>query len=296
MAAAIIQQLGIIGYPVGHSLSPAMQQAAIEAAGLPYRYTAMEVLPEKLAATVSELRNSSFRGFNVTIPHKTAVMPLLDEIHEDARRIGAVNTVVQEEGRLIGYNTDAAGFLEGLRGVGRTFAGKNAVLLGAGGAARALLWALVKEGVEKILLGVRNVEKTRELLRDFSFAGNVMAVSWTEALFRERLAEADLVVNATPLGMVPHTEGMPPVDWRALKAHAFLYDIIYTPAKTQFLQRAESLGCPTLNGEAMLVGQGAAAFRLWTGREADFSVMTHALREALEGKEKQAAKNEAETK
>lgn len=281
MAAAIVQQLGIIGYPVGHSLSPAMQQAAIEAEGLPYRYTAMEVLPEKLVATVSKLRNSSFRGFNVTIPHKTAVMPLLDEIHEDARRIGAVNTVVQEEGRLIGYNTDAAGFLEGLRGVGRTFAGKNAVLLGAGGAARALLWALVKEGVEKILLGVRNVEKTRELLRDFSFAGNVMAVSWTEALFRERLAEADLVVNATPLGMVPHTEGMPPVDWRALKAHAFLYDIIYTPAKTRFLREGEANGHETLNGIPMLIGQGAAAFRLWTGQEADREAMGRALSASL---------------
>lgn len=281
MAAAIVQQLGIIGYPVGHSLSPAMQQAAIEAAGLPYRYTAMEVLPEKLAATVSELCNSSFRGFNVTIPHKTGVMPLLDEIHEDARRIGAVNTVVQEEGRLIGYNTDAAGFLEGLRGVGRTFAGKNAVLLGAGGAARAVLWALVKEGVENILLGVRNVEKTRELLRDFSFAGNMMAVSWTEALFREGLAEADLVVNATPLGMVPHTEGMPPVDWRALKAHAFLYDIIYTPTKTRFLREGEANGHETLNGIPMLIGQGAASFRLWTGQEADREAMGRALSASL---------------
>ena len=281
MAAAIVQQLGVIGYPVGHSLSPAMQQAAIEAAGLLYRYTAMEVLPEKLAATVSELRNSSFRGFNVTIPHKTGVMPLLDEIHEDARRIGAVNTVVQEEGRLIGYNTDVAGFLEGLRGVGRTFAGKNAVLLGAGGAARALLWALVKERVEKILLGVRNVEKTRELLRDFSFAGNVMAVSWTAALFRERLAEADLVINATPLGMAPHTEVMPPVDWHALKAHAFLYDIIYTPTKTRFLREGEANGHETLNGIPMLIGQGAAAFRLWTGQEADREAMGRALSASL---------------
>ena len=230
---------------------------------------------------MSELRNSPFRGFNVTIPHKTGVMPLLDEIHEDARRIGAVNTVVQEEGRLIGYNTDVAGFLEGLRGVRRTFAGKNAVLLGAGGAARALLWALVKERVEKILLGVRNVEKTRELLRDFSFAGNVMAVSWTAALFRERLAEADLVINATPLGMAPHTEVMPPVDWHALKAHAFLYDIIYTPTKTRFLREGEANGHETLNGIPMLIGQGAAAFRLWTGQEADREAMGRALSASL---------------
>lgn len=281
MAAAVVQPLGIIGDPVGHSLSPAMQQAAIETAGLPYRYTSMEIPPEKLAETVLELRKSSFRGFNVTIPHKTAVMSLLDEIHEDARRIGAVNTVVQEAGRFVGYNTDAAGFLEGLHGTGRTFAGKNVVLLGAGGAARAVLWALVKEGAEKILLGVRNVEKTRELLRDFSFAGNVMAVSWTAALFRERLAEADLVVNATPLGMNPHTEAMPPVDWHALKAHAFLYDIIYTPTKTRFLREGEANGHETLNGIPMLIGQGAAAFRLWTGQEADREAMGRALSAAL---------------
>ncbi|MGP1366737.1 MAG: shikimate dehydrogenase [Schwartzia sp. (in: firmicutes)] len=272
-----VRSLGVIGYPIGHSLSPAMQRAAIEAAGLPYRYTAMEVPPEQLAETVSSLKSASFRGFNVTIPHKTAVMPLLDEIHEDARRIGAVNTVVQEKGRLIGYNTDATGFVEGLRSAGETAAHKNVVLLGAGGAARAVLWALVKEGAKKILLGVRNVENARAILRDFSFADHVAAVPWTGELFRAGLTEADLVVNATPLGMTPHTAAMPPVDWAALKTHAFLYDIIYTPERTRFLQEGEAHGHRGLNGVSMLIGQGVAAFRLWTGKEADRAAMKCAV-------------------
>lgn len=281
MASAGVEQLGVIGYPIGHSLSPLMQQAAIEAAGLSYRYAAWEVPPDKLAETVAEMRGVSFRGFNVTIPHKTAVMPLLDEIHEDARRIGAVNTVVQEQGRLVGYNTDAAGFLDGLREAGLRFSGKNVVLLGAGGAARAVLWALIKEGAEKILLGIRNVEKVRGLLRDFSFAGTVAAASFAEPRFRARLAEADLVVNATPLGMSPHTEEMPPMDWSLLPAHAFLYDIIYTPEKTRFLLEGEAHCHGTLNGISMLIGQGAAAFRLWTGEEADRAAMRRAVTASL---------------
>lgn len=280
MGAGIVEKVGVIGYPVGHSLSPIMQRAAIEAAGLSYEYTAMEVPPEKLAQMLAAMRGA-FRGFNVTLPHKSTVMPLLDEVREDARRIGAVNTIVQENGRLIGYNTDAAGFLDGLRGAGVLVTGKNVVLLGAGGAARAVLWALLKEGAEAILLVVRDVEKARGLLRDFSFAGNVAAASFEEPLFRARLGEADLVVNTTPLGMSPHTEGMPPMDWSCLHASAFLYDIIYTPEKTRFLREGEAHGHGTLNGVPMLIGQGAAAFRLWTGKEADRAAMRRALLASL---------------
>ena len=142
---------------------------------------------------------------------------------------------------------------------------------------------------------MRNAPKARSLAEEFAQYGEVCALDWNEAAFEEAVRKAALVVNTTPLGMAPQTQAMPPVPWQAVHERTFFYDLIYTPARTQFLQRAEALGCPTLNGEAMLVGQGAAAFRLWTGQEADFAVMTHALREALEGKEKQAAKNEAET-
>ena len=290
------KNLAVIGSPIGHSLSPAMQNAAIRAAGLDYAYVALPVLPERLEDGVRGLRALGFRGFNVTIPHKSAILPLLDEADEAARAIGAVNTVVCEAGRLKGFNTDVEGFLGALAAHGFSVEGKRVVLLGAGGAARAALYGLLRSGAVEVTLGVRNAPKARPLAEEFAQYGEVCALDWNEAAFEEAVRKADLVVNTTPLGMAPQTQAMPPVPWQAVHERMFFYDIIYTPARTQFLQRAESLGCPTLNGEAMLVGQGAAAFRLWTGREADFAVMTHALREALEGKEKQAAKNEAETK
>ena len=178
------------------------------------------------------------------------------------------------------------GFLGALAARGFSVEGKRVVLLGAGGAARAALYGLLRSGAAEVTLGVRNAPKARLLAEEFAQYGEVCALDWNEAAFKEAVRKADLVVNTTPLGMAPQTDAMPPVPWEAVCARTFFYDIIYTPAKTQFLQRAESLGCPTLNGEVMLVGQGAAAFRLWTGREADFAVMTHALREALEGKRK----------
>ena len=290
------KNLAVIGSPIGHSLSPAMQNAAIRAAGLDYAYVALPVLPERLEDSVRGLRALGFRGFNVTIPHKSAILPLLDEADEVARAIGAVNTVVCEAGRLKGFNTDVEGFLGALAARGFSVEGKRVVLLGAGGAARAALYGLLHSGAAGVTLGVRNAPKARPLAEEFAQYGEVCALDWNEAAFEEAVRKAALVVNTTPLGMAPQTQAMPPVPWQAVHERMFFYDIIYTPARTQFLRRAESLGCPTLNGEAMLVGQGAAAFRLWTGREADFAVMTHALREALEGKEKQAAKNEAETK
>lgn len=290
------KNLAVIGSPIGHSLSPAMQNAAIRAAGLDYAYVALPVLPERLEDGVRGLRALGFRGFNVTIPHKSAILPLLDEADEAARAIGAVNTVVCEAGRLKGFNTDVEGFLGALAARRFSVEGKRVVLLGAGGAARAALYGLLRSGAAEVTLGVRNAPKARSLAEEFAQYGEVCALDWNEAAFEEAVRKAALVVNTTPLGMAPQTQAMPPVPWQAVHERTVFYDIIYTPAKTQFLQRAESLGCPTLNGEAMLVGQGAAAFRLWTGQEADFAVMTHALREALEGKEKQAAKNEAETK
>ena len=284
------KNLAVIGSPIEHSLSPAMQNAAIRAAGLDFVYVALPVSPEGLEDGVRGLLALGFRGFNVTIPHKSAIIPLLDEVDEAARAIGAVNTVVQEAGRLRGFNTDAEGFVEALLARGVSLAGKRAVLFGAGGAARAALYGLLRAGAACVTLGVRNAPKARPLAEAFGRYGEVRLFDWHEAAFSRAVADADLVVNTTPLGMAPQTEGAPPVPWTAVRTETFFYDVIYTPAKTQFLQRAEALGCPTLNGEAMLVGQGAAAFRLWTGVRPDFSVMAHALREALERRAPQTEK------
>lgn len=273
------KNLGVIGWPIAHSLSPAMQTAAISAARLNYAYIAMPVRPEALPAAVEGLRSLDFRGFNVTIPHKSAVMALLDEVDEDARRIGAVNTVVNENGRLFGHNTDVTGFLRGLSRQGVTVREKRAVVLGAGGAARAVLWGLIREGAANIVVGVRNAPKARESLADFSADAEIL--SWDGDAFAGALASADILVNTTPLGMTPKTEEAPPVDWDCVRPEAFVYDIIYTPGCTRFLCEAKEHGHRVTNGVAMLVGQGAEALSLWTGVQPDESAMEQALLEAL---------------
>ena len=273
--------LGVIGAPIAHSLSPIIQNAALHAAGLDYVYAALPVRADALASAVRGLYDAGIAGFNVTIPFKTAIIPLMDALSEDARRIQAVNTVVVEDGRLVGYNTDVAGFLAGFAERGISLTEKNAVLIGAGGAARAALWGLLRSGVSSIAIGVRTTAKGVALAADFAADGDVRAVSFDDAAWIAACSDADIVVQTTPLGMTPHTEEMPPVDAAMIKPSAVVYDLIYTPAETRFLREARARGCETINGETMLVAQGAEAFRLWTGITPDLELMKRALREEL---------------
>lgn len=279
------QNLGVIGWPIAHSLSPVMQNAALEQAGLDYNYTALPVAPEKLAAAVEGLKALNYRGWNVTIPHKSAIMPLLDEVDEAARIIGAVNTVVNDEGRLTGYNTDCLGFMGALKSRKIDMSAKTAVLLGAGGAARAVIWGLLQAGTAEVVLGVRNPVKAQPLAEEFAAYGKVTVCPWEEADFAAKLGECTLLVNTTPLGMTPKVEGCPPVDWSKVNPTAFVYDIIYTPAETRFLREAKEHGHDVVNGEEMLAGQGAEALAMWTGSEPDLAVMQRALRQALTERE-----------
>ena len=281
------KNLGVIGWPIAHSLSPAMQTAAIRAAGVDYSYIAMPVRPEALPAAVEGLKCLGFRGFNVTIPHKSAVMELLDEVDEDARRIGAVNTVVNDNGRLTGYNTDVTGFLRGLSGSGVTTANKNAAVFGAGGAARAVVWGLIREKAARITVGGRDAEQAKAALADFSGDAAMEIFSWEDGRFEDALGEADILVNTTPLGMTPEVGAAPPVRWESVRPEAFVYDIIYTPERTRFLREAEARKHRVLNGTAMLVGQGAEAFALWTGTHPDEDAMEKALLDSLRAKEQE---------
>ena len=273
--------LAVIGAPIGHSLSPIIQNAALHAAGLDYVYTALPVRADALASAVRGLRDAGIAGFNVTIPFKTEIIPLLDALSEDARRIQAVNTVVIEDGRMVGHNTDVAGFLAGFTERGIALTGKNAVLIGAGGAARAALWGLLRSGVSSVAIGVRSVAKGAALAADFAADGDVQAVSFDDAAWIAACSDADIVVQTTPLGMTPHTEEMPPVDAAMIKPSAVVYDLIYTPAETRFLREARARGCETINGETMLVAQGAEAFHLWAGVRPDMELMKRTLREEL---------------
>ena len=273
--------LAVIGAPIGHSLSPIIQNAALHAAGLDYVYTALPVRADALASAVRGLRDAGIAGFNVTIPFKTEIIPLLDALSEDARRIHAVNTVVIEDGRMVGHNTDVAGFLAGFAERGIALTGKNAVLIGAGGAARAALWGLLRSGVRSVVIGVRNAAKGTALAADFAADGDVRAVSFDDTAWIAACSDADLVVQTTPLGMTPHTEAMPPVDAAVINPSAVVYDLIYTPAETRFLREARARGCETINGETMLVAQGAEAFHLWAGVRPDMELMKRTLREEL---------------
>ena len=274
--------LGVIGAPIGHSLSPSIQNAALRAAGLDYVYTALPVRAGALTSAVHGLRDAGYVGFNVTIPFKTEIIPLMDDLSEDVRRIQAMNAVViGEDGRMVGHNTDVVGFLAGFAERGIALTEKNAVLIGAGGAARAALWGLLRSGVSSVVIGVRSVEKGAALAADFAVDGDVRAVSFDDTAWIAACSDADIVVQTTPLGMTSHTAEMPPVDTAAMNPAAVVYDLIYTPAETRFLREARAQGCQTINGETMLVAQGAEAFSLWTGIRPDVELMKRVLREEL---------------
>ena len=276
--------LGVIGCPIEHSLSPAMQNAAIAKAGIDYVYIPWRVEPENLAAAVNGLKSVGAVGFNVTIPHKENIIPLLDEISEEARAVGAVNTIHNIGGKLKGYNTDAAGFLAGLIKNNILLQGKKIALLGAGGAARAVLYAVLKSGAAEIAIGVRTPSKAEALIKSLrQYAGMVQmtAYDWVSEAFARCLEETELLVQTTPLGMHPQIDLAPPINLSNLAQGAAVYDIIYTPERTKLLSEAEQYGHLAINGEAMLVGQGAAALNIWTGIRPDEAVMGEALRREL---------------
>ncbi len=277
-----IKNFGILGWPVGHSLSPHMFRAAFDKAGFPdYNYIPIPVQAGRLMLAVDGLKWLDFRGCNVTIPHKTSVMKFLDAIDADAIIVGAVNTIVNDGGILTGYNTDVTGFISALTEANFMPEDCHAVVLGAGGAARAVLWGLCKRKAEYITVAARNGEKAAKLAHDFASYAGVEGMDWTSEEFNEAIQTADILINTTPLGMTPNVDEMPPVDLSLLPEGALVYDIIYTPAKTKLLQKAEELGYPTLNGLSMLLLQGKESYRLYTGELPNEEVMLKALKEEL---------------
>lgn len=278
-----MKQVGLIGYPVSHSLSPQMQQAAFDALGIEARYVLWETQPGTLAQRIASLRSPGVLGANVTIPYKEDVVSLLDEYDAAAVKIGAVNTIVNRDGRLVGYNTDAAGFIRALTdftGCAFDCHGKKAVILGTGGAARAAAVALLENGVgELALLGRthRRVDALVNHLRAMD-SGNkrVSGASLGSAEANRFLSVADLLVNATPVGLRMDDEALL-VDIDLLQAGAFVMDMVFNSSQTRLLGAAHARGCHVLNGLAMLLYQGALAFELWTGRAAPVEPMRAAL-------------------
>lgn len=275
--------LGIIGHPVGHSLSPPMQNAALQAARLDYVYVAFPVRPEDLPAAVQGLRSIGVAGFNVTIPHKEGVIPLLDRLSPEAQQAGSVNTVRCDDGLLTGYNTDGEGLLVSLaEECGFVAQGKSVVLLGAGGAARGALSALCAAQAGRVVLVNRTPERAERLAKEFSaiFPETEIASLTVEQLATgEETARTDLVVNTSSVGM--RGESFPGFDCSKLSPDAVVYDMVYVPAETPLLAAARERGLRCANGLGMLAAQGEAAFRIWTGSAPPAGIMKKCLREAL---------------
>ena len=274
--------VGLIGWPVGHSKSPAMHNAAFRATGVQGYYALLPVHPHRVGEAVSGLRALGFRGANVTVPHKQAVIPFLDELTPEARAIGAVNTIIVEEnGSLVGDNTDATGFIQDLQELGAPLdeiAKSAALVLGAGGSARAVAYALASRGVPVRLLA-RRPEQAQALAASLaphlSNAGLLTAHAWPE--LRNIAPGARLIVNCTPVGMSPHTDASPWPDDLAFQPQQMLYDLVYNPRRTRLMAQAQEAGASAWNGLGMLVHQGARAWSLWTGRPAPIAVMRAAV-------------------
>lgn len=267
--------MALIGDPVVHSVSPAMHNAAFQALGLPYVYLSFQVPPAALPEAVNVVRGLGFRGANITIPHKTAVLPLLDNIDPSAQRIGAVNTLVNENGKLTGYNTDAPGFLAALRSSGFEPKGEKAVVLGAGGAARAIVFALRDAGA-----AVSIINRSPEAARVLASESGGTAFEMNRSGWRSALPGASLVVNATSVGMSPYNDSTP-LPSRLLRPGLVVFDTVYRPRQSRLLKEAKAAGCTAIGGLEMLVEQGALAFELWTGENAPRKVMRQAALGAL---------------
>ncbi|WP_373231779.1 shikimate dehydrogenase [Cohnella sp.] len=270
---------GVIGDPIRHSKSPIMLNRAFREKGINGAYAAFHVSPDELKQAIAGVRGLGFRGLNVTIPHKIEVMAFLDEVHEGARAAGAVNTIVNNDGRLIGYNTDGIGYVRSLKEEAEPdLKDKTIVVLGAGGASRGILWALAQEKPKAILLANRTEEKANELAAFFSQESGISAIPWSS--LQDVCSYADVVINTTSVGMSPNIDAVP-LDPSWLKPGSVASDLIYNPLKTAFLQQAERNGCRIHGGLGMFIYQGAYAFEYWTGEPAPVEVMRATVLESF---------------
>ena len=262
--------VGLIGWPVEHSRSPAMHNAAFEALDLHWRYILLPTPLDQIHVVVARIRSGELQGANVTIPHKQAVMAHLDEIDPAAQAVGAVNTIVKQDDRLIGFNTDTLGFKRALIETGVNVADQPCAVLGAGGSARAVVYVL-HELSAHVTVYARDVEKAR------AFHAECRPLS----LLHEIDSATKLVVNTTPVGLSPNVDTSPWPDELPLPKDALIFDLLNNPARTKFMQQATQAGLQAVNGWNMLVYQGAAAFAMWTGIEPPIGVMKHALAQSM---------------
>lgn len=279
-------RLGVFGDPVAHSLSPQMQNAALKECKIDMQYARFQIAPGELGEALKLMKDSDFVGLNLTLPHKVAAVSYLDSLDENAKRIGAVNTIKIDNGKLAGFNTDGRGFARAIR---EEFAvdlrDLRVMVLGAGGAARAIALQCAKEHCERLVISNRTFDKAKALTNELGefFVGpkvlgpvpRLHAIPWEESAFRFQIGHTDLVVNATPLGL--DRAHASPIPTRLLEPHLMIYDTIYSSERTPFIAAAIEAGARSANGLSMLLHQGALAFEIWFEREAPIDVMREAL-------------------
>jgi shikimate dehydrogenase len=275
----------LIGWPIRHSISPAMHNAAFRALGLAGEYSLLPVEHEKdLGRVLEGMRaDPEWIGANVTVPYKEKVIPHLDDLEGAAAELKAVNTIVRRGNRLVGCNTDLPAFLADVKRNGMDFSGKPAVVIGSGGAARAVVFGLVESGCSVTLVAVV-IEQALALARELG-RGRVTAFEWRNPTVAEKVRSAALIVNTSPVGMWPHSDASPWPEGMPFPESAGVYDLVYNPFETRFLRAARRLGLKAASGLGMLVEQGALAFELWTGAAAPREAMMRAAQAALEPRE-----------
>ncbi len=277
--------IALFGNPIAHTASPAMQNAALAKLGLDHAYIPFLVHRSKISTAIEAMRALHFLGANVTVPFKESVIPYLDELSEEAKLIGAVNTIKNEDGKLKGYNTDGLGFIEALKEVSKKFTVKNkkAVILGAGGASRAVSVALARKKVKQLVIADVDEDKAKSLAATIKSKLNVDArgMAPNTMQFYGFADEAELIVNATPVGMHPKETECPLSNISVIHPRQLIVDLIYNPTQTKLLKLAKRLGAKTQNGLGMLLYQGVLAFEIFTGEKAPITVMKKALLEAV---------------
>jgi shikimate dehydrogenase len=280
-----MKKLVIAGYPLGHTMSPIMHNAALDAMGLgsEFHYDTYPITREELPQLVQLIHNATLEGANITIPYKIQVIPFLSSLSPESLAIGAVNTLYRDENQVVGCNTDVQGFLKTLKENDVSIRKLRTTILGAGGAAKAVAHALVREGVEKIVIFNRTPERAQALVESLR-NHKVVEVDWSRiSIIHERHLETDLIVNCTPIGMSGHSPSESPLHKTLFSKNMVVMDLIYNPLQTRLLKEAEQAGCKTIDGVSMLVHQGAISLEMWTGKKPPMEIMRNVVLESLGG-------------
>ena len=273
--------ISLLGNPVKHSQSPYMHNLSFESLKLDYVYMAFEIEEGRIEKGIEAMRTLNAKGFNITMPYKEEAMKFLDEIDEEAKIIGSVNTVLNNNGKLVGYNTDGKGFIKALDEKQVKFRGEKTVILGSGGAAKAIAIQLAIDSAKEIVIANKTLEKAERIvniIKNHIPEVKVSSIKLDEKILKKELKDAKILINTTPIGMKETMRKSLIKDIKTLHNSLFVADIIYYPSKTELLSQAEEMGCKIMNGLNMLVYQGALAFNIWTGRNMPKSIIENILK------------------